>query len=94
LANFRAQPANAATRKKLGLKDDELAFELSWVNQWKNRPTSLLQDGDVIVAINGNRNSLTVGTFTAYLFREASGQTLRLTLIREGQEKKLDVKIP
>ena len=37
------------------LHDDDLAFELSWVNQWKNRPQSTLMNGDVIVGINGDR---------------------------------------
>ena len=94
LVNFRAQPADSATRKKLGLRDDLLAFKVSWVNQWKKKPASPLRNGDVIVGINGNRKSLTVGAFTAYLFREANGKTVKLTIIRDGQTKSLKIKIP
>ena len=94
LVNFRAQPAESATRQKLGLKDGALALEISWANSMKNKPPSPLHDGDVVIAINGNRNSLTVGAFTAYLFREASGHTLQLTVIRQGQTKDLELTIP
>lgn len=94
LVNFRAQPANPATRKKLGLTDDDLAFELSWVNQWKNKSVSPLRNGDVIIGINGNRKSLTVGAFTAFLFHEPSGQSLQLAVIRQGRTMNLDIEIP
>jgi serine protease Do len=94
LANFRAQPADPATRKKLGLADDDLAFELSWVNTWRNRPVYPLLDGDVIIGINGNRKSMQLGEFTARLFRDAREQTLQLTVIRQGQRKTVDIKLP
>lgn len=94
LVNFRAQPATEPTRKKLGLEPDALAFKVSWANQWNNKPASPLKNGDVIIAINGVRKSLTVGALTAYLFRDASGKTLHLTVLREGQTRQLSIDVP
>ena len=94
LANFRAQPVDSSTRTELGLPDHGLTYKLSWVNQWKGRPTTPLRDGDVIIGIDGNRESTTLGDFTARLFRESSGRTLQLTVIRDGRTENFDVKIP
>jgi type II secretory pathway component PulC len=35
-----------------------------------------------------------LGEFTARLFRDAREQTLQLTVIRQGQRKTVDIKLP
>ena len=94
LVNFRGQEADPETRKRLGLNDDHLAFKVSWVNQWTRRPTSPLRDGDIIIAIDGNRRWVSMGTFTSFLFRKPSGHMVRLAVIRSGKIENLVIRIP
>ena len=91
--NFRTWDADSETRKKLGLGEDSLALKVSWVDHWKHRPASVLRDGDIIVAINGDRCPQTTGSFTAQLFRKPARQAMRLTIIRHETET-LEIEIP
>ncbi len=95
LFNFRVAETDSQTRQQLGLNEKTLALKIEAANAWKDMPQTSLQNGDVVVAIDGKRVPMSVATFTAYVYqRKHAGDALQVTLVRGGETKELMIKIP
>lgn len=89
----RCRPLNTQRRKALGLKKDTLALRVENLNPAVARRHDLRR-ADVIVEVDGKREPMNLGAYTAYLLREKkTGDTLRLTILRNGKEHQVELKI-
>ena len=53
-----------------------------------------LKANDIIIEVDGKRDRMTMGQFTAYVTREKKpGSTLELVARREGKERKIKVRV-
>ncbi len=66
--------------RRIGLRG-KLALSVGNTQLWLRRETDL-GSGEIIVAIDGKREPMTVGTFTAYVFRnKPKGSKLKVTIM-------------
>jgi S1-C subfamily serine protease len=86
----------AAERKALGLADGQMALKVKglppdWV---KEKATTGLKAGDVIVAGDGKSDLVTESRLLAYLFQEVPpGGEATLTVLREGREETVTLRM-
>lgn len=89
--DFACKPLSPPERFELRLDPKELALRIE--RNVRGSARGKVQRGDVIVGVDGRRDATNLGGFTAYVYRKKRpGETLELTLLRDGRER--TVKIP
>lgn len=87
-------------QKELGIPADQTPFEVRWINVdepgGRAAKDSGLREGDVIVAVGGERLSgMTPPQFSMYLkLHYSPGDKLPLTVLRGGREMELKIDLP
>ncbi len=92
VARFNSADLSLADRKRLELSSDALALMVDFVGiEIKD---SGLNNKDVIVEVDGQRNRLTESEFLAFVTRsKAPGDELNVTVLRAGRELRLKVPV-
>jgi serine protease Do len=91
-----APPAEDAERRKLRIPEGEGALEVRWINAGqpggKAARDAGLKEGDVIVKVGGQPVDETPNRFSLHIkLNYEVGQSLPLTVLRDGKPVKLDV---
>jgi len=93
-AGFWGVKANDDQRRNLKLKKDDLALRVTFVWAKWTREAGI-RNGDVVVAVDGKRNDMTVRQIHAHLQMNRNwGDVVSLTVLRRGKEMTLRLHLP
>jgi S1-C subfamily serine protease len=87
---------DVAERKALGIADGRMALKVKGLppNWVKEKATTALKAGDVIVAADGKSDLVTESRLLAYLFQEVPpGGDATLTVLREGRQETVTLRM-
>ena len=92
LLQIMFKPLPMKERAARGIRKDALAFFVERIP--RGAAVRGVRKGDVIVAVDGKRDFMNLGAFTAYVYRQKSpGDTVELTLLRGEEERRVEIPV-
>lgn len=89
-----APEISAERRKELGIAEDNLALEARYIHKAWSRQSGL-RNGDIIIASNGDNTRRAGNQWQANVRLTCEpGSDLVLTVLRNGEEKEIRIKLP